>query len=393
MFDQVKLSKNGWHFKLQKYTFGHVPYQNNFCPFFWLTIFCVMSVPFVWSFKSTKMIGAGLLNGFFNFMEGGVNLLGNAIDNLLIAPIVQKTVKQLSDNDVIEMLSLMYYDPWDRWQNDSKKVCTNSMSHDFDKLPKRQKKRLTRVFNEWRTNTEKSDGDWQARIRELRTRNIEEDKEARRLLDIEHAKQRRLALATWEADKKEKQRLRLERHKLALVKQEARELAERKRRAFYAKLAEYTKYIVILPMVGLAGGALYVTGTAIAFLAAHAGVIASAVWFGVVVTAQWLVWVAPYAGWTLLGAGGVGLVGWGVYLAGSQVVEGIRDSDIQINIKIPDALKPRTPKFITAGTQSIGNGFKRIGTGIKNTSEFGTMYVRAFRENNCPAIEWEEEEQ
>lgn len=43
---EVKLRRDGWHFRLQKWVFGEVPYQNNFCPYFWLTIFCLVASPF-----------------------------------------------------------------------------------------------------------------------------------------------------------------------------------------------------------------------------------------------------------------------------------------------------------------------------------------------------------
>lgn len=46
------LKKDGWHFRLQQWTFGKdMPRFNNFCPFFWLTIFCVIASPFTTIWK------------------------------------------------------------------------------------------------------------------------------------------------------------------------------------------------------------------------------------------------------------------------------------------------------------------------------------------------------
>lgn len=48
---KVKMNRNAWHVKLQKWTFGHVRLRPNLCPHFWLTIFCVVAAPFVGLFK------------------------------------------------------------------------------------------------------------------------------------------------------------------------------------------------------------------------------------------------------------------------------------------------------------------------------------------------------
>jgi len=52
-----ELKPYGWHFRLQQWTFGDMPRLNNFCPFFWITIFCIMVSPFVGAFKSARWLG------------------------------------------------------------------------------------------------------------------------------------------------------------------------------------------------------------------------------------------------------------------------------------------------------------------------------------------------
>lgn len=44
---EVTLKSNGWYNKLQKFTFGKSkPELYSLCPFFWLTIFCIVALPF-----------------------------------------------------------------------------------------------------------------------------------------------------------------------------------------------------------------------------------------------------------------------------------------------------------------------------------------------------------
>jgi len=44
----IKLKREGWHYKLQKFILKDgMPDLYNFCPYFWLTIFCIIVLPFM----------------------------------------------------------------------------------------------------------------------------------------------------------------------------------------------------------------------------------------------------------------------------------------------------------------------------------------------------------
>ena len=61
-FDEIKLSKKSWHFKLMKFTWGqNTPNLWSFCPYFWLTIFNLIILPF-------SLIIRGF-QGFLNFLD------------------------------------------------------------------------------------------------------------------------------------------------------------------------------------------------------------------------------------------------------------------------------------------------------------------------------------
>lgn len=54
---EVKLKKNSWHYKLQGFTFGeNQPELHSLCPYFWLTIFCVLILPITLIVKPIKYI-------------------------------------------------------------------------------------------------------------------------------------------------------------------------------------------------------------------------------------------------------------------------------------------------------------------------------------------------
>ncbi len=53
---QVKLSSNAWHAKLHIWTFGEVQLRHNLCPYFWLTVFCIIVSPVVGLFKVIRAL-------------------------------------------------------------------------------------------------------------------------------------------------------------------------------------------------------------------------------------------------------------------------------------------------------------------------------------------------
>jgi hypothetical protein len=61
-FDEVKLSKKSWHYKLMKFTWGqNTPNLWSFCPYFWLTIFNFFILPITLVIRSFQ--------GFINFLD------------------------------------------------------------------------------------------------------------------------------------------------------------------------------------------------------------------------------------------------------------------------------------------------------------------------------------
>jgi hypothetical protein len=58
---RVSFNKNAWHVRLQRWTFGDVKLRPNLCPHFWLTVFCIVAVPFVLLLKGLIVAGGFVL--------------------------------------------------------------------------------------------------------------------------------------------------------------------------------------------------------------------------------------------------------------------------------------------------------------------------------------------
>jgi hypothetical protein len=69
---EYTLNKDGFHAKLQMYIFGHIPYEDNFCPYFWLTVFCIIVFIPVFLFKLINkilLVPYKMLDKFLTFFE------------------------------------------------------------------------------------------------------------------------------------------------------------------------------------------------------------------------------------------------------------------------------------------------------------------------------------
>lgn len=87
---EVNLKSDGWYNRLQEYVLGYnKPDLFSLCPYFWLTIFCVIVSPFVFIYKQF-MAGIIFINSVFNklFINDSVN---NYISNMTIDEITALT--------------------------------------------------------------------------------------------------------------------------------------------------------------------------------------------------------------------------------------------------------------------------------------------------------------
>lgn len=112
---KVTLNRNGWHRRLQKYVLNVKPssYDDlpNLCPYFWLTIFCLLVVPFVWLAKCpVYYLGVALvtiINGWLWIVDKLVDLIGGPIEAYICKPVdrafVENYVKNLTPEEIVSL--------------------------------------------------------------------------------------------------------------------------------------------------------------------------------------------------------------------------------------------------------------------------------------------------
>lgn len=156
-FDEIQLSRNSWHYKLQRWTWGEIHFQN-FCPYFWLTIFSIIISPFtlikksvVWTYEKIFQI----LGKVFDLFCGLLFCTRDIIDDKICKPAFRKSISLMSDKEVLNLHNI------------------NRLGHycykgDF----KSYQKNLYR-FEMWKLMQGE---EWKARLKEIETKAKEESK-------------------------------------------------------------------------------------------------------------------------------------------------------------------------------------------------------------------------
>lgn len=84
----VKLSKDGWHYKLQEFVLGSATHRMNLCPYFWITVFCMLASPFIAIYKGVVVMA-----------EGSITF----IDKVFCIPLNLYLISNVSDSRLADM--------------------------------------------------------------------------------------------------------------------------------------------------------------------------------------------------------------------------------------------------------------------------------------------------
>src|ERR1035438_2391936 len=96
-FDEITLSKKSWHYQLQKATFrSSTPDFQSFCPYFWITIFCLIISPLT------------LL--FYMFIMWPLDIF----DKLVSWPALNEYIDKLDDSYLVDLLGYEYEYNWEK---------------------------------------------------------------------------------------------------------------------------------------------------------------------------------------------------------------------------------------------------------------------------------------
>jgi len=317
-FDEIKLSRNSWHYKLQSIMFGSPPFVNNFCPYFWLTIFCLLVSPFVYSaiaiYKLSLMIYQRIIVHVITKIDG---LMDN-IETNICKPFIENIYRSFDDTKIYKL----YHEVESRegtWKENAK---------------------FRREFETWK----KAVGDgWMDKLREIKEKHEKQKKE-------EYRRQK-------EYQQKERER------------QKKIELKKQNRKKVFTKIANYTKWIVT-PVVVLCG--IFLSSVAIYLLGL--GIVRVSKYFytiwNIKVVIACLIIVALIVVAVIIG-----------FLA-SKLLNKLSDCIIYI---------PKTKKT-KPYTKPLSDRMLDFIEKLTAPFQIFIEYIKVFKQNNCPAIIWKEDE-
>ena len=204
MFIQtVTLKKDGWYCRLQKSMFGEYPTFENFCPFFWLTVFCVMAAPIffgakwfaklcVLAFGGAAFLFSKVLGPIDWFMNRLVDLAG-IMDKYVCLPTEEVFIERMDDSEIYNLYRYSrdrVMDDYSGPPTDNDKLWRWTISELMEKSAKKYI-RLDRKFQIWK---EKAGDGWRDKINAIieaeRTREaeriqryLEEDKAHKKMVE------------------------------------------------------------------------------------------------------------------------------------------------------------------------------------------------------------------
>lgn len=353
MFQKVLLNKNGWHVRLQEWTFGSVPYRNNFCPFFWLTIFCLLVSPFVGLFKLAKRVPNAIGSMVYILLKP-LDIVLSTLDKYLCQPLYKyQTVsiaEKMTDEDAYSLydriFGWLYYTHYEKYASgeNNPDYMREKTRASFGYIGMKKQRKLLDKWNNWKKNN----SDWKEKLISIRKRVLEEERRYEE--ERQKAAERRRA-------RKEKMLERAARMK-----------------KFHLALAKYTKYLLLLVFGVIGVYIIYGLALLILTIYENGGAILDTILSALSAIWLFITWAAPFVGGVLAGIFAIILV-----------VKLIRKCSLSFPT-IP-GLKYAAKPFVVLGS-FIGTVFSKLWYLVSGVVDFFATYFKVFKENNCPPIEW-----
>ena len=312
----VRLRRDAWHGRVQRWTFpGGTPGFQNFCPYFWLTVFCLTVSPFVLVARSFMR----LLR-----LVGAVACWAGDMLNRALVPI-DAWLEKLSRQrvlDAADMLTderaMMVQRMWDYLYGLPEHL-TDEEVNAF-RAKDRSRSKLFKMLDAWKKKNPRLKEREAARQAELRRKWAEDDR---------------------------------------------RQASIRRRQRMFSLIAQYTKYVMVLPALGLAGGLGYGVYFLVSLLVESWHLI------------PWLVMLQALGIIVLILVGIVGLI---AVCANADSLCRLFDRDI----------------FVGSSFERLCHGaYAGMGAGAGAVARFFGFfwsYIRFVKQNYCPHIEWVDDE-
>jgi len=330
----VKLKKNGWHYHLQVFVIGdHAERRFNLCPYFWITVFCLITSPIVAVVKLFYFI----LNEAFERVTAFLDeYFCKPLDSFFTAHASSKVLKNMWKYSKEK-------DDEDRQRH--KKVSKDSIYTGWRWYGSDGSIKLGDKFSLWKKAQEAAGKDWRKEV-SLRLKREEEEREVREKED-------------W------------------LRRQENTRLAAIRKKKIDKIMMTVAKW-VFMPTMALAGGTLILF---VLWLLWRAYVV-----FNWSVIGMFILKGLMYS---LVVLACSAAVGFPIYL----LVYLVNKCDIHISF---GWMKPLGKPFIAFG-KWITPFFRKINSflyacaeGMGSFFSFFWEYAKGWKENHCPAITWED---
>lgn len=426
MFGEIELTRTSWHWKLQMFVLKRVPFQDNFCPYFWISIFCLLVSPFVVLWKSLVFAVLSPFLTVLTFVAKGFDTFCDAIlalfDTLICSPLYNWSLHSASDTQVENLWAhskerhkkdweakekSQYESGLKYWEKRGKQLQealeSAKASGNPEEIKEAEKDLLRHSTNKpylpeweeyrWYENHVGSYSSAKYRVRvgdriKKQDRKFQDWKEAHpdweeRLQAAIKAIEERRELRRQEEAKRFQQEF--EREKKARARREAMEAVLEKQKL---KLLKVSKVVVPVFVIAFFLVVLYALFLGIKFVYDwgnwHTWYINSVEF----ITSSWILLLESWTSVALVAGIVVGS------LFGIALVTVITPKLMQkCNLVIPGPVVSAgkgSLGFLARRVSSIERFLNGIGLGFKNFFSFLFLFIKSWKENHCPSIKWTE---
>lgn len=376
--DVYRLRKGSWHYRLQKEKFGKIPYTTNFCPYFWLTLYCLVVKAFDITVKVFCLVGGkiakicwGIVAAVLylpykvgktvvGWLDQWANMMADLFDTYIYEPWIADKLTKACPEEILELYRVA---DWQRWETTTNK----------------QQETASKRFEHWK----KLEGDdWETKLASLkeqqkRDNEAEEERLAKQKAYQEEIKAKqeasKQAYAAW-ADKQYLAAIKVAKVVTPVVL------------GTVALALLYWVYRLFAWVGGWPWGEWFAAiGTSLSTFGTLLWSFITSIDVGAFLANYWLDIVLT-AGVVVLGLGLVFLGAYCLKRMGMGIDSFIRKkkaANRQAAVKKP-------ANKVVEFWKKMGSSF---GTGVKEFFQMSWRMLVAFKERNCPGIEWIDEEE
>lgn len=372
---EINLKKGAWHYRLQHTIFGEFQDFNNFCPYFWLTMFCIAVSPFCFSFYAFKWVATNAIPYLLGFAWvalrpvaelafRGFELFFDLLDRSVCLPMERAALEYLDERRLVTLYENSRYSFKRDGMSDEEALQRLFYYRTNDRDDRKRVLRMDKKFQLWKDIAGDS---WEEKL----------------------SKAKQEAATKKVAEREEQDRRRAER-------EEAVAKAEVTRRKMLNNIVIWTKRLTpyLLGIIGLGG--LYLLCRMCVWMPwIELGKITVKMIIAIPVCIVWFFWQVIKIGWDVVthlwkmgpmfSRPEKGMM-MALPFVGAILMKISRKCDLEIGFvrglrRFADALG----KLVFF----LGRPFEYVVLGLVEFVKFVAEYVVLFKKDHCPKINWE----